>query len=124
MGPLLFVAAALVIFIKYRLFRKKRGPQSEKGDILKPLTDKAFGLIIFAVVFVFYLIAVPFFVNNSVFGGDQPHYLIISHSIVEDGDIYIKDDHDSGIAEEFTELHIEPQFLKEPQMAESFRSTG
>ena len=109
-GPLLFLGFLLMFFAKYRLFRP-----SEEGtgnqEIFKPLTEKTFGLGIFAAVFVFYIVAVPIFMNNSAFGGDQPHYLIVSHSLVEDGDIYIKDDHDAGAWKQFTDIHIEPQFF-------------
>lgn len=84
----------------------------ERGKFLRRFTANSIAIVIFIVLAVFYLISTPLFLENSVFGGDQPHYLVVTHSMLEDGDIYIEDDHQSGIVDSWTPVHTEPQYFK------------
>lgn len=43
----------------------------------------------------FLLHALPFLTRPAVVGGDEPHYLLLAHSIATDGDLTLDDDYDA-----------------------------
>ena len=45
-------------------------------------------------------------------GGDEPHYLIISHSLLEDGDLRIQNNHDNDDYAAFFPGRLAPDFLR------------
>ena len=45
-------------------------------------------------------------------GGDEPHYLIISHSLLEDGDLRIQNNHDNDDYAAFFQGRLAPDFLR------------
>lgn len=54
--------------------------------------------------------SMPFLVDRTAFAGDQPHYLLVTHSLLEDGDIYFDDDYASGVWRNFTTVsRLHPQ---------------
>lgn len=109
---LLFVAILLVVALKVR-FLRATDLQAEKNKRRGGrLSDRAVGWLVFATALAALAVAVPLFHAHNAFGGDQPHYLIVAHSIVEDGDIAIEDDHEAGAWRRFTVFPIQPQYLR------------
>ena len=45
-------------------------------------------------------------------GGDEPHYLVITQSLLADGDLRIENNHRRGDYRAYTALELKPDFLK------------
>jgi len=99
---LLFVALLLTVALKIVFFRRM-GLRSElTASRWSALSDRAVGWVIFGVLMLFFFVAVPQFSAQVPFGGDQPHYLLVTHSLIEDGDIIIGDDYEEGAFRKFS----------------------
>lgn len=109
--PLLYVALLLTL---YGLWRS--GSPGQDGEKLQPdrpaLSDRATGWLVALVACVILAPLATWYYFVSPFGGDQPHYLIVTHSLIEDGDIYIEDDHAAGAYRTFTDHEIDPQYYR------------
>ena len=104
--PLLVIAILISLTLKWSALRAPESPSSPGAS------GRATGWIVFAVAAVAFAVAIPCFNAGWSFGGDEPHYLIIAHSIAEDGDILIEDDHAAGVWRDFTDHEIHPQYLR------------
>ena len=99
---LLFVAILLIVALKIT-FLLKMGLRSElTASGWSGLSNRAIGWVIFGVLVLFFLVAVPQFSAQVPFGGDQPHYLLVTHSLIEDGDIIIGDDYEERAFRKFS----------------------
>ena len=45
-------------------------------------------------------------------GGDEPHYLVVAHSLIEDGDLRIENNHEARDYEPFWSAALPPHFLQ------------
>jgi len=109
---LLLTALLLVAWLKYDLYKDLK--PAENGEGRKPvISDRAAGWIVFLIFVVFFALAIPPFSAEWPFGGDEPHYLMVTHSVLEDGDIYFGDDYDAGAYRQFTQWQrLTPQYLR------------
>ena len=110
---LLLGAALLVVALKIYLFRGRSEPHSLIRSFFDGLSERATGTIVFALLMVTLIITIPQFSAAWPFGGDEPHYLIVTHSLLEDGDIYFQDEYDAGVYRRFSQWQfMTPQYLR------------
>jgi hypothetical protein len=108
---LLLTALLITIWLKYDLYRKLR-PSAEPNRPSR-LSDRATGWLVFLAVAAFFAAAIPPFSAAWPFGGDEPHYLMVTHSILKDGNVYFGDDYEQGVYREFTQWQrLTPQYLR------------
>lgn len=110
--PLLLTALLIIAWLKYDLYKSLKPEGRGRGK--KPVvSDRAVGWIVFAVMVALFAVTIPQFSAEWPFGGDEPHYLMVTHSVLEDGDIYFGDDYETGAYRQFTQWQrLTPQYLR------------
>lgn len=110
--PLALALVLIVAALKVGFFR----PAADENPVrLAPshrLSDRAVGWIVLTVAAATFSAGTVLYNSGRGLGGDEPHYMIVAHSIVEDGDIYIEDDHEEGAWKSFTQISIDPQYRR------------
>ena len=66
----------------------------------------------FAVTFVLMLAAGGYAKSHQGLGGDEPHYLMIAHSLLADGDLQIENNHEARHYQPFWSAVLPPHFLQ------------
>ena len=99
---LLCVAVLLTATLKIVFFRRMGLRGELTASRWAGLSDRAVGWLVFAILMLFFSVALPQFSARVPFGGDQPHYLLVTHSLIEDGDIIIGDDYEEGAFRKFS----------------------
>jgi hypothetical protein len=68
--------------------------------------------VVFATALAVYLVAGTWVTSETGFGGDEPHYLIITHSLLADGDLRIENNHDARDYEAFFPGDLRMHYLR------------
>jgi hypothetical protein len=68
--------------------------------------------VIFVVSLLIYAAAGVKFASDAGFGGDEPHYLVITHSLLVDHDLAIENNHARGDYRTFFGGELRPDFLR------------
>jgi hypothetical protein len=132
---LLFGAAvALVVYLKAVAFRDWRrrapGPHAPLLPVLSRLSArKKLGLLFLASVVAFNLGAAIMLGEGIGFSGDEPHYLLMTHSLLHDGDLdlannYRARDYNAYMAKPVTIPQLHVVRGRKPGSAYSFHSPG
>lgn len=99
------VAAALLLLLAHRLGRTVVG--------LAPLVAQAArrrpSAVFFLLPLVVYLALLPWSSEHRPPDGDEPYYLLITHSLLQDGDADLADDYAAGESRRFVDRAIAPQ---------------
>jgi len=75
---------------------------------------------VFAVAFIVYAAMGIRFARQIGFGGDEPHYLVITHSLFADRDLDIANNHEQGDYASFFPSTLQPDFLKRGKHGEIY----
>jgi len=75
---------------------------------------------VFAVSLVIYAIFGLRFLSNPGLGGDQPHYLVIAHSLLVDRDLDIANNHERGDYRAFYAGPLRPDYLQRGRRGEIY----
>jgi hypothetical protein len=131
---LLGAAAALVIYLKVAAFRAWRRRASGPLRPLLPAVSglsshKKLGLLALAALIVFNLGAAIMLGEGAGFSGDEPHYLLMTHSLLRDGDLdlannYRNKDYRTYMAETVTIPQLHVIRGRKPGSQYSFHSPG
>jgi hypothetical protein len=131
---LLGAAVGLVIYLKISAFRNWRRRATEARPALLPgvsgLADrKKLGLVFLASLVAFNLGAAIMLEQGVGFSGDEPHYLLMTHSLLRDGDLdlannYRDRDYNAYMTKTVTIPQIHTVAGRKPGSAYSFHSPG
>ena len=106
-GPVRWVVLASAVIGCGLVWRERRGDSDSTGRLRWPGARVAFvaSCILFG--------ALGSYVKGTQgLGGDEPHYLIISHSLLSDHDLRIENNHDEGHYRAFFTGQLPPHFLR------------
>jgi hypothetical protein len=95
-GPLRWVVAAVALAGAARQAALARAEFVDTAWRHKPFPLKTARLAVFAGSLAVYLILGALHARAIGPGGDEPHYLVITHSLLTDGDIQIENNHTEG----------------------------
>ncbi|HEX4348663.1 MAG TPA: hypothetical protein VHZ73_13895 [Vicinamibacterales bacterium] len=117
-GPLRWaLAAAVAVTVATRWYRRRLCPtpkaQSPRPNPRRPpLTAHRLRLAVFALSLAIFLGAGLKSLSVVGLGGDEPHYLIITHSLLVDHDIKIENNHTRGDYRAFFPGELKPDYLQ------------
>jgi hypothetical protein len=123
-GPLRWAIALAVVAMAASALRITSGPSDagtivRPGEETRPLRSPA-AWVIFAISLALYLFFGLHAASAIGPAGDEPHYLVISHSLLTDGDLKIGDNHERGEYRAFYAGDLRPHFLRRGQDGEIY----
>jgi hypothetical protein len=131
---LLGAAVALVVYLKAVAFRDlRRQVPGPRAPLLPPVSRlssrKKLGLLFLASLVAFNLGAAIMLGEGAGFSGDEPHYLLMTHSLLHDGDLDLADnyrdkDYNAYMARAVTIPQLHVVGGRKPGSAYSFHSPG
>lgn len=108
-GPMRWAVAAVAVGATAAAVARRRGRGLFSASAEAPRVDRR---IAFAFAFALYAFLGLRFVAAIGFTGDEPHYLVITHSIVADHDLEIGNNHERGDYHAFFSDRLRPDFLR------------
>jgi hypothetical protein len=110
-GPLRWVIAGIAVVAVLRRATRdtKTGPENAKT---RRFYDRVGRRGVFLISLAVYLVFGLYAVETNGLGGDEPHYLIITESLLKDGDLQIENNHRQGDYRSFFDGELRPDYLQ------------
>jgi hypothetical protein len=114
MSTALFILAViLAAALKIIAFQPHAKPKGRDDGREHGFSHGAVGWFIFGFLAVLYAVWTPLFSAGWAIAGDEVHYLVVTHSLLEDGDILIEDDFEDGVYTKFSAWrNLEPYHIR------------
>lgn len=106
--PYLAFAVCLLILIQMIPEQWLSAPSPREGR------NTGVSIFVAVLMLAIFVAILPGYLERELFAGDQPHYLLVTHSILEDGDIAFDDEYQDQVYLEYGPIpSLEPQSLKD-----------
>jgi hypothetical protein len=126
-GSVLLAVFYLKATVLYRhRTRNKFDPPRLRGKISSLSPRKKLALLFLAALILYNAGSVLLTSSGQTFAGDEPHYLLISHSLLEDGDIDLSNNYENRDYQDImlAQVRIDPHLAPGTKSRYSFHSPG
>lgn len=111
-GPLRWGMGALAVAGVAARAARVTSLASRAGAWLRPLQRPSPRLVVFCVALTLYAALGIVAFTSTGLGGDEPHYLVMTQSLIADGDLAIENNHANGDYRRFFNGELRPDYLR------------